>query len=121
MTGARLILWDIDHTLIATRGVGREIFGDAFEQATRRPMERMAEVSGRTEPDIFQATLALHGTEPSDRLFARFAQALATGYAARVDVLRQRGHAVAVQPEWRGVCGRSSWSQPMPRRPRLPR
>lgn len=94
MTGARLILWDIDHTLIATRGVGREIFGDAFEQATRRPMERMAEVSGRTEPDIFQATLALHGTEPSDRLFARFAQALATGYAARVDVLRQRGHAL---------------------------
>jgi phosphoglycolate phosphatase len=94
LTDARLALWDIDHTLVSTGGVGREVFRDAFEQATGRPMERMAEVSGRTEPDIFAETLTLHGIEPSDQHFARFAEALAAGYEAKVPVLRQRGRAL---------------------------
>lgn len=42
----KLVLWDIDHTLIATRGVGREIFGDAFEQVTGTPMREQAAVAG---------------------------------------------------------------------------
>jgi phosphoglycolate phosphatase len=94
LTDARLALWDIDHTLVSTGGVGREVFRDAFEQATGRPMERMAEVSGRTEPDIFAETLTLHGIEPSDQHLARFAEALAAGYEAKVPVLRQRGRAL---------------------------
>jgi phosphoglycolate phosphatase-like HAD superfamily hydrolase len=94
LAGARLILWDVDHTLIATRGVGREIFREAFEQATGRPMERMADVSGRTEPDIFRETLALHSIEPSEQLYARFAEALAAGHAAKINLLRQRGRAL---------------------------
>jgi len=90
----RLVLWDIDHTLIDTGGVGREIYATAFEQVTGRPMERQADPSGRTEPDIFQDTLAIHGIEPSDHDLARFADALAAGYAAQTPRLRERGHAL---------------------------
>lgn len=29
-----LVLWDIDHTLMATRGLGRELWAEAFHQVT---------------------------------------------------------------------------------------
>ncbi|GAA3031947.1 hypothetical protein GCM10020000_06120 [Streptomyces olivoverticillatus] len=49
----RIVLWDIDHTLIDTRGVGRELSGIAFERVTGRRMERQARIDGLTEPVIF--------------------------------------------------------------------
>ena len=33
-----LVLWDIDHTLIETRGVGGEIYADAFRAVTGHPL-----------------------------------------------------------------------------------
>ena len=59
----RLLLWDVDHTLIDTGGVGRAVYQEAFEQVTGRPMKQQTEVSGRTEPDIFRDTLASHDIE----------------------------------------------------------
>jgi hypothetical protein len=53
----RLVLWDIDHTLIDTGGFSREIYQEAFEQVTGQPMQRQADISGRTEPDIFRDTV----------------------------------------------------------------
>ena len=85
------MLWDIDHTLIDTGGVGRAVYQEAFEQVTGRPMKRQAEVSGRTEPDIFRDTLDLHGIEESEGSLDRFAAALAAGYSAKIPLLRQRG------------------------------
>lgn len=77
-----LVLWDIDHTLIETRGVGRAAFAAAFERVTRQPVLRMPHVTGRTEPDIYHATAALHGvTEPP--AFEIFADALAAAYHER--------------------------------------
>ncbi|WP_067722823.1 HAD family hydrolase [Nocardia yamanashiensis] len=85
-----LILWDIDHTLIETRGVGRAAFADAFHQVTGREMERMPHITGRTEPDIYTATAALHGiTTPPP--FPMFADALADAYRARRSQLGQHG------------------------------
>jgi phosphoglycolate phosphatase len=91
---ARLVLWDIDHTLIDTGGVGREIYQEAFEQVTQRPMQRQADVSGRTEPAIFRDTLALHGIDHSEEALGWFADAMAAGYAAKAPTLRRRGHAL---------------------------
>jgi phosphoglycolate phosphatase len=90
----RLVLWDIDHTLIDTGGVGRAVYQDAFEQVTGGPMKKQAEVSGRTEPDIFRDTLALHDIECSEEYLGRFAHALADGYSSKIPLLRQRGHAL---------------------------
>lgn len=94
MVDKRLVLWDIDHTLIDTGGVGRAVYQEAFEHVTGRPMKQQANVSGRTEPDIFRDTLALHDIEYSEGYLERFADAMAAGYSSQVPLLRQRGHAL---------------------------
>ncbi|MFI1183944.1 HAD family hydrolase [Streptomyces sp. NPDC020799] len=90
----RLVLWDIDHTLIDTRGMGRELSAMAFEQVTGRAMERQAEIDGITEAVIFRETAKLHGLRTGRRDFERFAHALAEAHALRVAELRERGHAL---------------------------
>lgn len=90
----KLVLWDIDHTLIATRGVGREIFAEGFEQVTGVPMREQAAVDGMTEPVIFRETARLHGIDSDRRMFERFARCSAELHRARAGELRERGHAL---------------------------
>lgn len=90
----RLVLWDIDHTLIDTRGIGRELSAAAFEQATGLPMREQAQVDGLTEPVIFRETAALHGMTTDRADFERFAEHLVAGHLRHVSELRERGHAL---------------------------
>ncbi|MEU2409361.1 haloacid dehalogenase-like hydrolase [Streptomyces rubiginosohelvolus] len=90
----KLVLWDIDHTLIATRGVGGEIFGDAFKQVTGTPMRRQATVDGLTEPVIFRKTAELHGIDSDRAMFEAFARASAELHRQRAEELHARGHAL---------------------------
>ncbi len=94
MQRVTLILWDIDHTLMETAGVGGEVYASAFQKATGRPLERMADVAGRTEPVIFRETLKLHRIDDPGDLFERFAEEQARGYAERADDMRKRGRAL---------------------------
>jgi len=89
-----LVLWDVDHTLIETRGVGTELYRAAFEKTTGRPMVHKAEITGRTERAILTETLRLHGLEPSEEYQARYAEALAEQYEEHADELRHRGRAL---------------------------
>ncbi|MEQ4207114.1 haloacid dehalogenase-like hydrolase [Actinopolymorpha sp. B9G3] len=89
-----LVLWDIDHTLIATRGVGQELSAIAFEQVTGRQMVTQAKVDGITEPVIFRETARLHGLSTSRADFERFAAALTQLHVDRALELRQRGQAL---------------------------
>lgn len=91
---ARLVLWDIDHTLIDTRGVGRELSASAFERATGQPMRQQAAIDGITEQVIFRETAKLHGLTTDHTDFAGFAQALTDEHLQHLDVLRERGHAL---------------------------
>lgn len=90
----RLVLWDIDHTLIDTGGVGREVFAAAFRQVTGVTLRKMASVHGRTEQVIFAETAALHELDRKAYDFADFARALADGYRDRAGEMRERGHAL---------------------------
>jgi phosphoglycolate phosphatase len=89
-----LVLWDIDHTLIDTGGVGSEVYAAAFEKVTGQPLTAMPDISGRTEPVIFREALALHEINDSGDLFTRFAQEQAQGYSDRIAELRERGRAL---------------------------
>jgi phosphoglycolate phosphatase-like HAD superfamily hydrolase len=89
-----LVLWDIDHTLIETRGVGGEIYAEAFRAATGHPLDKMPALAGRTEPVIFREALKAHGIAASEDLYSRFADEQARGYAARADEMRRRGRAL---------------------------
>ncbi|WP_405643482.1 HAD family hydrolase [Streptomyces uncialis] len=91
---ARLVLWDIDHTLIATGGVGRELSAAAFEQVLGIPMREQATVDGLTEAVIFRETARLHGVDSDRAMFERFAAALAEEHVRRASDLRERGHAL---------------------------
>ncbi|MBB4910592.1 HAD family hydrolase [Actinophytocola algeriensis] len=89
-----LLLWDIDHTLIETRGVGFAIYQRAFPAATGRPLVELAKVSGRTELDIMSETLRINGVEPTDEAVGRLAAALVQGYEDARDELGTRGRAL---------------------------
>ncbi len=94
MAAPALVLWDIDHTLVETRGVGRKLYRAAFEEITGRRMEHKPKLTGRTEPAILTDTLTLNGLEPSDDYQARYAEALARQYEHRTDRLLKRGRAL---------------------------
>jgi phosphoglycolate phosphatase len=102
-----LVLWDVDHTLMDSGGVGGEVYASAFEKVTGRPLEQMADVFGRTEPVIFRDTLQANGIEDSEDLFDRFAQEQARGYAERAAEMHQRGRALPGAAEaLRALSGR---------------
>jgi phosphoglycolate phosphatase-like HAD superfamily hydrolase len=94
MTTPLLVLWDIDHTLIETRGVGTQVYAEAFAKVTGRPLEKMPELAGRTEPVIFREALKVNGADPSEDLYEQFAAEQARAYAAHLDELRARGRAL---------------------------
>ncbi|MFD5051066.1 HAD family hydrolase [Streptomyces tendae] len=89
-----LVLWDIDHTLMATRGLGRELWSQAFTEVTGTRMETQASVTGSTERVILRETARLHGIPYSDELFAAFADALGFVHMRRAAELREHGHAL---------------------------
>lgn len=90
----KLVLWDIDHTLMATRGFGGELWAVAFEEVTGVPLREQASVTGSTERVILRETARLHNIPFSDDLFARFADALGAVHVRRAGELRERGHAL---------------------------
>jgi phosphoglycolate phosphatase-like HAD superfamily hydrolase len=90
-----LALWDIDHTLIETRGVGGKIYAEAFRRVTGQPLDTMPTLAGRTEPVIFREALKVNGIRgDSGKLFRQFAEEQAHGYASRADELRRQGRAL---------------------------
>jgi phosphoglycolate phosphatase len=89
-----LVLWDIDHTLIETRGVGRAIYERVFPAATGKPLATLADVTGRTELDIMRETLRINDVEPTDDAVRDLAAALVQGYEDARDELHRIGRAL---------------------------
>ncbi|MFC7816899.1 HAD family hydrolase [Streptomyces sp. NPDC057367] len=87
-----LVLWDIDHTLMATRGLGRELWAEAFALVTGVTLREQASVTGSTERVILRETARAHDIPYSDDLFARFADALGAVHVRRAAELREQGH-----------------------------
>ncbi|MET9294987.1 HAD family hydrolase [Streptomyces sp. NPDC003077] len=90
----QLVLWDIDHTLVDTRGVGRSLFAEAFRKATGQEMREQAKVDGMTDPVIFRETAKLHGLTTTRADFQAFAQTLGEEHVRCAAALRERGHAL---------------------------
>ncbi|MGW2957809.1 HAD family hydrolase [Streptomyces sp. NPDC001220] len=89
-----LVLWDIDHTLMATGGLGGRLWAAAFEQVTGVALRKRADVTGSTERVILRETARLHDIPYSDELFTRFAEALGTQHVQQAAELREYGHAL---------------------------
>jgi len=86
-----LVLWDIDHTLVDSGGVGRPIYERAFRSAFGTELERQAGLWGRTELDIMAETLRANGLEPTDDATSRLARALTECYEAAREEMAAKG------------------------------
>lgn len=104
----KLVLWDIDRTLIASGGVGRAAFQAAFEETTGQPMRTMADPSGQTEPVIFSRTLEAHGMTDPGGYFDKFARLEASAYLERAGQLREYGRVLPGVIDILGACRRTS-------------
>ncbi|MFD9863724.1 HAD family hydrolase [Streptomyces alboflavus] len=89
-----LVLWDVDHTLMATRGLGRDLWAQAWHKATGVELREQASVTGSTERVILRETARLHDLPYSDELFESFAAALGAVHVQRAAELREHGHAL---------------------------
>lgn len=87
----RLVLWNIDHTLVDVGRVTREAYAEAFQRTTGRPLVRLAPTAGRTESEIIFETLAFNDIATTDEHLPDFMAALARAFAVRRRELRTNG------------------------------
>jgi phosphoglycolate phosphatase len=99
----RLVLWNIDLTLLDVARPTRAAYADAFRAVTGRPLIRLPPMAGRTESEIFFEALALNTAGPapgaavtedaavSEELLSRFTRQLAVAFGARRDLLTEQG------------------------------
>ncbi len=75
----RLVLWNVDHTLVDVGRVTRDAYAEAFAQVTGRPLVRLAPTAGRTESEIIFETLAFNDVVTTEDHLAEFIAALGDG------------------------------------------
>ena len=90
----RLVLWDIDGTLVDSARLGLDAFLEAFERVTGSPPRDMVPFAGRTDLEIAHDMLAAAGVDAGDELLDRFEEALVEAMAARREELARRGRAL---------------------------
>jgi phosphoglycolate phosphatase len=93
----RLVLWNIDLTLVDVGRVTRAAYAEAFGKVTGRPLVRLPQMAGRTESEIFFEALALNesgapaAAPAGEEVLGRFAGELASAFGARRGLLTEQG------------------------------
>lgn len=77
----RLVLWDIDGTLLSTGSIGAAVFDDALEQVLGVRPARRVTMSGKTDPLIVREYLAAMDIAATDELVASILLRLAQNLA----------------------------------------
>jgi phosphoglycolate phosphatase-like HAD superfamily hydrolase len=96
----RLILWNIDLTLVDVARVSRDAYAAAFRQVTGRSLVALPQLAGASDSEIFFEALALNeavprSIQPDDTdLLAKYAAELATAFGARAGQLREQGRSL---------------------------
>jgi phosphoglycolate phosphatase-like HAD superfamily hydrolase len=96
MTIHRLVLWNIDLTLLDVARVTRAAYAEAFAAITGRPLVQLPQLVGQTEPEIFFDALGRNGVSlradgESERLLVPFGAEFATRMAAHKSELAVQG------------------------------
>jgi phosphoglycolate phosphatase len=93
MTG-RLVLWDIDRTLIFAGGVDKGVWLEVCTELVGRPVTNLGSTSGRTDPQILLDALLLAGLDNPEarRLLPEALRMEVDRLAAKRDELRAKGH-----------------------------
>jgi phosphoglycolate phosphatase-like HAD superfamily hydrolase len=87
----RLILWDIDGTLLRAGAVGAEIFGRAIEATIGTRPQHHVLMSGKTDPQIVHEYLDLLDIEDAERHLPDILERLEVEMAAGEHLVRAHG------------------------------
>lgn len=104
----RLVLWNIDLTLVDVSIVTREAYAEAFLAVTGRPLVKLTQPNGRPDSEIVFEMLAINGIVAEDDHLPRFLDTLATSFGARRRRLAKDGRMMPVprRAEGRGEARR---------------
>jgi phosphoglycolate phosphatase-like HAD superfamily hydrolase len=100
-----LVLWDIDLTLIDTRGIARGWYGTALKAAAGVELAHVPSFPGRTELAISRELLALHEIEPTAELVAGLHKELVAVTKREHTLLSSRGRALVGAAEALAALG----------------
>ena len=83
----RLVLWNIDLTLVNVARVTRAAYADAFRAVAGRPLVQLPQMAGRTDSEIFFDLFALNDDpgmagQGGEELLSRFLEELAAAFAS---------------------------------------
>jgi len=92
------VLWDVDGTLVHTRGIGAAVFDRAIEQVVGTAPVRRRQLSGKTDPQIVREYLALMVDDPDGQL-PIVMKALEAEVAAAATMIAETGEALVGVPE----------------------
>ena len=92
----RLVLWNIDLTLVDVARVSRATYAEAFAAIAGRPLVQLPQTAGRSESEIFFDALALNGVDmraggEAEHMLEPFSAELATALQARHHELTSQG------------------------------
>jgi phosphoglycolate phosphatase len=96
----RLVLWNIDLTLVDVARVSRDAYAEAFRRVTGRPLVALPQLAGASDSEIFFESLALNEALPhwahseDNDLLARYAAELAAALGARGEQLATQGRSL---------------------------
>jgi phosphoglycolate phosphatase len=99
----RLVLWNIDLTLVDVARVSRVAYAEAFRRVTGRPLVALPQTVARTDSEIFFEALALNAGGPGSEaqtetagqeMLARYTRELEAVFGARLDLLSAQGRAL---------------------------
>jgi phosphoglycolate phosphatase len=89
-----LVLWDLDHTLADTDGVGRSLYQLAFTELFGGELPRPGSMAGRTDRAIVLEVLTLAGLPEPRRQVRAFEAVLAARAPQMADLVRERARAL---------------------------
>ncbi|MGQ0778205.1 MAG: HAD family hydrolase, partial [Pseudonocardiales bacterium] len=68
----RLLLWDVDHTLLELHQLHYDLYARALPAAFGRQVDELPDMTGRTDRDSSTEYLRAHNIEPNDENLTRF-------------------------------------------------
>jgi phosphoglycolate phosphatase-like HAD superfamily hydrolase len=90
----KLVLWDVDGTLVDSAGLGRDAFCEAFEAVTGSQPSVRVPFAGRTDLEIAFDMLHSAGIDGARGLLDSFGDELEAAMAKRAQALREYGRAM---------------------------
>lgn len=90
----RLVLWDIDLTLVDLRGLGGDWYAQALATVADVPLRAVPSFPGRTERAITLEVLGAHDIEPREEVIRSLWRELVAISTRELPMLATRGHAL---------------------------